>query len=295
MGRHNGCVAPTTLTPQLERELADLQRRAYGPDADIHLDAAALARLRELEALSQTVSTASIGSFVEPAETAPIRAEPDDAPQGGASASAGAWAAAAAKDPAPARVDPAPERTGSPAESTGPPEPPAAAAPSPGSRRTWWRRPQTWILLGIGAVVGGVIVAAVLWAGSRPDLTLPVVDEGASSLESDSYLEYLELEPEALRSHGTYGTFGVWTGKTTRDHVCLLLTISASVWDQSCTPDGIDPIIDVTLFAGDFAARDLDLPERSVIRFVAKGDVVEVWIAVPAEPGSNPDLPSLLP
>ena len=41
------------LSSERKRELAELRSRAYGPDADIHLDANALARLRELEDMAR--------------------------------------------------------------------------------------------------------------------------------------------------------------------------------------------------------------------------------------------------
>ncbi len=42
----------TSLPPEFARELADLRRRAFGPDADIAADPIALTRLEELERLS---------------------------------------------------------------------------------------------------------------------------------------------------------------------------------------------------------------------------------------------------
>jgi hypothetical protein len=276
-GMHNSGVTSTTLTPQLERELSDLQRRAYGPNPDIHLDAAALARLRELEALSQTISTVSIAGFGHRDEEDVAIADDADA------------ATDTPAEAEPASVDPlaaveAPSETTQDAETAVPAKPRAA-----------WRSPRTWILIAIGAVVGAAIVLAFLWAGARPDATLPQVERDSSGLDADSYLNYLEIEPDGLQSHGTYGELGVWTGTTTRGLSCLLITVGVSIWDQSCVPAGIDPLVDVTVFEGDLAARELDLPHLSVIRFIAKGDVVEVWVSLAPEVEVGSSLSSLLP
>jgi hypothetical protein len=273
---HNSGVASTTLTPQLERELADLQRRAYGPHPDIHLDPAALARLRELEALSQTISTASIGGYGEPDDDRPSTDSPGPAVE-------------VAPEPEPTPAD-RPAAVETPAEPV-----PDAAIPVAEKPRAGWRSARTWLLIAIGAVVGAAIVLTALWAVARPDATLPTVARDSSGLDADSYLDYLEIERDGLQSHGTYGELGVWTGTTRRGLTCLLITVGVSIWDQSCVPDGIDPLVDVTVFEGDLAARELDLPHLSVIRFIAKGDVVEVWVSLAPEATDDPSLSSLIP
>jgi hypothetical protein len=61
--------------PELERELAELRRRAYGPHADIATDAPAIARLLELESLySRRARSSSRPPTVS--ESEPVAPEP---------------------------------------------------------------------------------------------------------------------------------------------------------------------------------------------------------------------------
>lgn len=110
-------------------ELQALRRRAYGPDADIFGDPAALRRLRELEGKGR------------PVETGPEVADRDDAP--------------AAPESAEARVPAEPAEPLEPAE-----QPPAATGDRP---RLRLRRPRliaTLALVVVAAVVAGGVIAA---------------------------------------------------------------------------------------------------------------------------------------
>jgi len=71
------------MTPANEDELHSLRRRAYGPDADIHLDPQAIERLRELEggalgggALGGGAREPEPGTLTDNSEPAPTPAEP---------------------------------------------------------------------------------------------------------------------------------------------------------------------------------------------------------------------------
>jgi hypothetical protein len=73
----NGGMDAQPMTPEPSRELVDLRRRAYGPDADILGDAEALRRLHELE------SRLRDGDDGEPPSPAPSPApDPDDSAAG---------------------------------------------------------------------------------------------------------------------------------------------------------------------------------------------------------------------
>lgn len=84
--RHNEQVPARTTTPEEPDELLALQRRAYGPTADDHaLDAAGLARLRELEAALRERGEPRPEEPVSPAVTELAAAEepslPTDRPE----------------------------------------------------------------------------------------------------------------------------------------------------------------------------------------------------------------------
>ena len=130
-----------TPTHERSRELADLRRRAYGPDADIQRDPEALRRLHELEELA-------------------LPPDPDTL--------------APSEPPEPAAVDDPP---GAASDSTaGGSEPVAAAEPA-----RWWHSRRLWLVAAVsltfGLAAGATAVAAssALSAGG-PDTTLDVVE-----------------------------------------------------------------------------------------------------------------------
>ena len=147
------------MSHEPDDELRALRKRAYGRDADIEGDPAALRRLRELEEEAHR----RLAEGPEPGERTTIPAEPEapeETPAPGIRSSAGSGAAenAAASASGP---DDEPALAGA--------EPADAAArdfPQPSSP-AWWRRRST--LLWSAAVIAALIVgaAAALWAGEQ--------------------------------------------------------------------------------------------------------------------------------
>lgn len=131
-------------------ELRTLQRRAYGPDADIGGDAAALARLRELEATARPVASAS-GGPQPPAEPGPGESP---APPGA---------------PAPPSAPPAPPTT--PAAPLPPVAVPSVVAPDArrGRRAARLRRRQlvAWVLSLVAVAAITAVLTAVI-SGTGP-------------------------------------------------------------------------------------------------------------------------------
>lgn len=137
-------------------ELRMLRARAYGPDADIEDDPAALRRLRELEEQGRPEPAGVVGTAVSSStETVTAIAEAD-------------------AEPVPLRVrsEPAPGDAAPEAQATdvdpAPPEerrPSSAHSGPPSSRVPWWRRTRTlWIA---SVVVAAVATAAVTLAVSE--------------------------------------------------------------------------------------------------------------------------------
>ncbi|SFS07023.1 hypothetical protein SAMN04487846_2181 [Microbacterium sp. cf046] len=120
----------TAARSSAERELAHLRARAYGPGADIHLDAAALARLHELEAASGPTGVGAPGPDQSETELAH---EPADEP---------------------------PRST----ETVGPIDPDVQSAPP---RLHWWNRIPAWSLIA-GAAAIGLLVGVLGSALSAP-------------------------------------------------------------------------------------------------------------------------------
>ncbi|WP_404433415.1 hypothetical protein LG299_03060 [Microbacterium lacus] len=66
----------------------------------------------------------------------------------------------------------------------------------------------------------------------------------------------------------------------------MLTRLGDPMWSQ-CAPTGLDTILDYTVFPGE-TALGKSLPVGTVVRFVAKDEVIEVWVAIPDETEASP-------
>ncbi|GAA1991455.1 hypothetical protein [Microbacterium pumilum] len=254
-----------SLTPGRSRELADLRRRAYGPDADIQRDPGAVARLHELEDLAREQPTES-PALPEPARR-PDRGEP----------------AAAVVTPADARN--APDGAGE----SDPPTPVEPSAVMLAPRRPWWRRPSVWAVAGVSLVVGVVIGAGGLWWISQPDdsagpdLTLgksPTGGERGPGFAQN--LDYWGIARGSVIAYEPFDTVGVWTARGSDESRCILLSYEGQIFTATCAGRGLDPVYDLTVDDGMPLTYEQPLAVGSVIRFIARKGGIDVWVeAVP--------------
>lgn len=237
--RDNGRMEAPSLSSERARELAALRRRAYGPAADIDGDAAALDRLQELEALERRRA-------VEPADP-PVAAR----------------AVEEVGEPVPqAIVEETPD-----------------AADAPEVVPPWWRRVPIWAIAGAGVVVGVLVgIGAMSLAGPRPDATLRVsAAVGADGVDWENDLSSWGLVADTARSYGDYDGLGVWVIGSDDGSSCVLLEDDGRPITVGCVGGGLDPILDVTMYPDMERFFDTERPTGSVTRFIARGDVVEVW------------------
>jgi hypothetical protein len=247
-------------------ELERLRRRAYGRDGDIAGDAAAQARLSELEAAQHRQPT----PVIDPAPSVPARAaervpvaEPVEGPR-------------STSTPVPQAADGAP------------------AAP-------WWRR-RRWLMILGGATAALALITvhvallsqlpadeptemappvpAAQHRGEDMDLAAPVPDfvlalksVGADTDEPQDNLGTLDamgLSANELRQYENFGDFRVWSGESRYGMVCLLVathSIRERNGAEGCSPKGLDTVAEVMWFQ----AGGID-------RYVLNGDHVEVYI-----------------
>ena len=252
---------PTPDDPRLE-ELRDLRTRAYGPHADIHEDAAALARLRELEADAS-------GAVADPAIRTPTtgpRVEPT-ASDASAPADDGHTSAAGSVTP------------------TGP----ATAVESP----AWWRRrvPLLWTAAG---VFGGLVIGAgsmllvqptppqeAAFPHADPDAEWPNQMSGASPEDGQRYNEF----------HGlTVVTYDQNTGDgASRPCLAVLTTPSGAGFAAGGCGAGPFPAtvsLQITSLLPQ-ALRD-EFPEDTSLQFVHDDARVQVYAAQPTTARPNP-------
>ncbi|WP_194396900.1 hypothetical protein [Microbacterium atlanticum] len=260
------------------RELRDLRARAFGPDADIDADPAALARLVELEDARRVVGTN--GSAVS------------GAAREGSPGESGAVTAAGPGGESAAAIAVAGEPETPPAEAAETPIGPRPTAASTGAvrgvrqrmagvrRRTWW-----WVGAA-GAAVVVVLVSAMAWLRPPgPDATLQAtgfdVDSGIIELfeaqgRSAELSTYRQFEP--------YQGVGVWSVEGPETNVCLL------VWDRAsgrfgikCSPAGREATLSLGVGPEHEDGFGEWLAEPSIISFRLRDDVVDVFVR-PAPP-----------
>lgn len=244
-------------------ELARLRRRAYGPDADIAGDAAALERLAELESALRSLTVADDHGSPE-VEASPITA-----------------ASAAAAPHAPASAGEANE------------ELPADA----GHPTLWWHHPPMW-MLAVGVLVTATAIFLALPAARRPSphetlhVRTVIPDEVWAEINSFSALAYHGIYARSeVRLFEDFRGVNVWSAPTRHGTMCLLATTPAEgLWRASCAPPGVEPQLELNKYLDDLRHRGDEDPwpgmrTGSLIRLVLSGDTVLVW----SYPAPGPD------
>lgn len=279
---------------EASNELERLQRRAYGPDADIAGDAAAQARLSELETAHRHQSTPGVhaagGVPASMPEGTPTQERvPSTAPvEGSRPASASV-----------AHID-----GGAPAVDR------SAGAPS----APWHRRWSAIVVvalaaLAVDAALVGWMSQLLAWGAApiptdTPTQTQPLLDamDGGYDVVPPDYvlalesagadadvpkdphgtLDRLGLSAGNLRRYENFGYLSVWSGVTHHGTVCVLVShpvqgLNEGIGAEACAPEGLDTI------------ADLLMPSGRLNRFVLKRDRVDVYTYVKSvEPVAPP-------
>lgn len=276
-----------SLTPERSKELADLRRRAYGPDADIDGDPAALRRLSELEALARTQVADDVPDPFAPAA------------QDGQAGQAGQDDPADPYDERDGRADAGEEASApsldEPAENPGPsPADPASAEPAPASSaaRPWWRRVPLWSVTALAGIAAGVAIGLAWPTDSElpPDVTLKVEpgggERGAGFTEN---LNYWGVDAGTVVPHEAFDVIQVWTARGIDDSRCLMLSHEGTFLSATCSGAGLDPILDFTVYDSMSIELDAALPVGTVIRFVGRDAAVDVWVRPPGGQREEPE------
>ncbi|MCR2784599.1 MULTISPECIES: hypothetical protein [unclassified Microbacterium] len=257
-----------TMTPAETAELAALRRRAYGPAADIGADAAALARLHELERAAVPTRHRT--------EAAPVGAEPDavvtaipefavqDEPGSALTAAATGW------------------KSIPPASVSAPVEPRTLTR----IRRFGHRHPLSTVV-GVTVLAAAFTGIATLAAQARPEAVLPVLDDAAAApefLTRSGMLDYLGIASDAeVTVYGSYEGMDAYAAAAHLGGDCLFVARDEAFLGYSCGRGGLDPMIDM-LLGTEFPESDFDAPVGTLLRFIHRGDHVEVWVGEPDSP-----------
>ena len=243
--------APSGSVEFLEAdELARLRRRAYGPGADIAGDAAAQARLAELEASRRRWSSAFDADEHGAAGTSITNgAEPEPAWRrrrwslvlGGALA---AFALIVGYVAGVSRLL-APESTSIPNESST-----ATMPPVPDEFPQGFYLPRPHEILALRSVGA---------AADRPN-------------DRHGVLELLGISPDELRRYADFDGLNIWSGESRNGMTCLFVAVPVQgiregYGVEGCAPEGSDTIA--------------ELPQQggiSFMRFVLRDDHVDVYV-----------------
>lgn len=256
----NGGMDPAPdalLDRRSSQELADLRRRAYGPEADIATDPVAMARLAELEALGR--AAAPRVAPPEPIDLAPESVE--------------SRADAAATSAPPPEDGPAEESDS--AESDAPERPRA-------------RRTPRWLWAVVAVVAVAAAVATFLFV-TQPRVEDTLIRAGDSSAEpptllSDTgFLGYIQVDEDAFVPYEPYRGIVPWVASRRIGGSCVVLVLDGDAVGYGCGLGDLNAVADLVVDGTDGRWTRFDLREGSILRFTLRGDVVDVQVAeVPA-------------
>jgi hypothetical protein len=232
------------LPSERQRELAALRSRAYGPDADINGDADALARLIELEEM-----TRARGS-----ERTDLADRDAGLPPAGALAGAGANGQSVTA----VLIDDDVES-------------------SVAVVRPWWRRvPLVALIAAAGALGLAVGFIAPMLGSPGPVTTLERAPIDGAPLDFGMY----GVRAESPVRYEPFHNLEVWSAQTPQGSTCIVVASDTGEWvTTGCAPEPLQPTADVTFFEGMRSIDGLELPDGSLLRFVLRDDVMEIWIA----------------
>ena len=263
----------------LDDELAALRARAYGPDADIHTDPAAAARLRQLEgearrARDAVASPAPVSSFTAPGPPPPlpgVPSSPGAPPAVGAPASGGAPTSSGGPSAIPTATELPSDRRG---PFDGPDSSPARS-----------RRTPLLLACAVTAVAAAALTVPVtLWASSLADRPYAVLT--ASDDEPDEM--FFSPDSSSVRFEDFLG-IRVSVGEL--DYLegerCMLIDPDPGGRGQdgsstrgSCSPAGFGAVVDIPAADG-YLSDDVrrELGDITALRFELVGDEVHVFVS----------------
>jgi hypothetical protein len=135
----------------------------------------------------------------------------------------------------------------------------------------------TWAFIA-GALAVGLVVGltAPSLLPPHPATTLQQVAVGGAPLDFQMY----GIPASSPVRYEPFHNLEVWSAQTEKGSMCIVVTTDTGEWiGAGCAPEPLDAMADVTFFTGMRPVDGLELPEGSVLRFILRGDVMEVWIA----------------
>lgn len=246
----------------LDDELAALRARAYGPDADIHDDSSALARLRHLE------NGARAKDLIEVPPLPP-------APAGGE---------------VPARAEAAPDSASALPGSVADRD--VDTDPAPPSRRRASGRQLAGACAIAALAAAAITVPVTLWVSALPDQPYAILHP----IDAPPNTVFFSPESEAQRFEDFLG-MRISTGALDyQQGRCILIELQPDVDSEfdsgatrgACSAPGFEAVADVSAAESSLSeTARAALGDISAIRFAVVGDEVHVFVA--REPAATPE------
>jgi len=260
-------------------ELQRLRQRAYGPNADIAGDAAAQARLSELEAAQRRepapVADTAAARQAAASERVPVAVPFEASRAAGTSLPQPVNGPSAEHDPDERSVtehDPA----GLPIVDSRPIDE-APLAP-------WWRRPRLvlWVIAAV-AVLAAAAVGIDMFVVDEPDQAEPVAQltpqgqpANASIPVDDEVPVRYGLTVADFVSYGAYGPLQIWSTTKLENQRCIAVLHENHISVFECTAPSVDTIADIDMDANQLPpAPSGEL--SPYVRFVLHDEVVDVY------------------
>lgn len=260
-------------------ELQRLRRRAYGPNADIGGDAAAQARLSELEAAQRRerapVVDAAAVLLAPVSERVPVAEPLEGSRRASTSVPHPVGTASAEHEPdggSVAEQDPAgvPIVDSDPIDRT--------------LSEPWWRRRRLlpWALAAVAVLAAaiGIGVFFVVDGSNRPEPVAHLTSQGQPGsgsipVDDDVPVRY-DLTVADFVSYGSYGPLHIWSTTKLENKRCIAVVVENHISVFECTAPSVDTIADYNI------EPNLIPPAPSgeltpYVRFVLHDDVVDVY------------------
>jgi len=259
-------------------ELQRLQRRAYGPNADIAGDAAAQARLSELEAAQRRERAPVVGAAAAlPApvsERVPVPKPLEGSRPASTSIPQTVNGASAKHDPDEGSVteqDPA----GAPIANSGPI---GGALSAP-----WWRRRRSlpWVIAAVAVLSAAIGIGVfVVDESNQPTPVAQLTPQGqpgnASIPVDDEVPVRYDLTVADFVSYGSYGPLQIWSTTKLENKRCMAVVVENHISVFECTAPSVDTIADYNIGPNQIPpAPSGEL--TPYVRFVLHDEVVDVY------------------
>ena len=259
-------------------ELQRLRRRAYGPNADIAGDAAAQARLSELEAAKRRERTPVVdaaAALPDPvSERVPVARPLEGSRPASTSVPQPVNGASPEREPDEGSVterDPA----GAPIPNSGPID---GALPAP-----WWRRRRSlsWVIAAVAVLSAAIGIGVfVVDESNQPTPVAHLTPQGqpanASIPAGDEVPVKYDLTVEDFVSYGSYGPLQIWSTTKLENKRCIAVVIENHISVFECTAPSVDTIADIDIDPNMIPPAPSGEP-TPYIRFILHDEVVDVY------------------